>query len=222
VEISPMDFNARTRLIKRLTEMGEVDKAIHEYIKLADVQYRLAQLDHARSTYENAFRLAQQTNADPSWSVRILKQMADIDLQRLDWKQALRVYEQLRSLIPEDELTRTRLVELNVRLGRRNQAAAELDNFVSYLSGKAKHGTAVAYLEQLVGENEEMTFARSKLAEYYAQLGRNDEAIEQWDRVAEIMVVQGNIERAKEVIRAILLLNPPNADQYRAALQRLG
>ena len=37
VEISPMDFNARTRLIKRLTEMGEVDKAIHEHIKLADV-----------------------------------------------------------------------------------------------------------------------------------------------------------------------------------------
>ncbi len=222
VEISPMDFNARTRLIKRLTEMGEVDKAIHEYIKLADVQYRLAQLEHARSTYEDAFRLAQKTNADVSWSVRILRQMADIDLQRLDWKQALRVYEQLRTLIPEDELTRTRLIELNVRLGRRNNAAAELDHFISYLSGKAKHGTATAYLEKLVEENEDMAFARSKLAEFYSKLGRNAEAIEEWDKVAEMMVVQGNIERAKEVIRAILLLNPPNVDQYRAALQRLG
>jgi len=67
-----------------------------------------------------------------------------------------------------------------------------------------------------------MAFARSQLAEYYSKLGRNEESIEQWDKVAEIMVVQGNIERAKEVIRAILLLNPPNADQYRAALQRLG
>jgi len=222
VEISPMDFNARTRLIKRLTEMGEVDKAIHEYIKLADVQYRLAQLEHARSTYENAFRLAQQTNADVSWSVRILKQMADIDLQRLDWKQALRVYEQLRTLTPEDDLTRTRLIELNVRLGRRNQAAVELDNFMSYLSGKTKHASAIDYLERLLKDNEDMTFVRSKLAEYYSKLGRIEEAIEQWDKVAETMVVQGNIERAKEVIRAILLLNPPNADQYRAALQQLG
>jgi tetratricopeptide (TPR) repeat protein len=222
VEISPMDFNARTRLIKRLTEMGEVDKAIHEYIKLADVQYRLAQLDHSRSTYENAFRLAQQTNADVSWSVRILRQMADIDLQRLDWKQALRVYEQLRTLIPEDELTRTRLIELNVRLGRQKQAAAELDNFISYLSGKAKHGTAAAYLEKLAEENEEMAFARSKMADYLAKLGRVEESIEQWDKVAEIMVVRGDFEKAKEAIRAILLLNPPNADQYRAALQRLG
>ena len=148
--------------------------------------------------------------------------MADIDLQRLDWKQALRVYEQLRTLIPEDELTRTRLIELNVRLGRQNQAAAELDNFISYLSGKAKQGTAAAYLEKFAEENEEMVFVRSKLADFLSKLGRVEEAIEQWDKVAEIFVVKGDFEKAKEAIRAILLLNPPNADQYRAALQRLG
>lgn len=222
VEISPMDFGVRKRLIQRLIDLGEVDKAIHEYIKLADVQYRLAQLDLARSTYESALRVAQQTKADNTWSVRILKQMADIDLQRLDWRQALRVYEQLRTVSPEDELTRTRLIELNVRLGQRNQAEVELNNFISFLSGNAKHGTAVAYLEKLVEENEDMAFARNKLAEAYQQLGRSQDAIAQWDKVAELMVVQGNIERAKEVIRAILLLNPPNAEQYRAALQRLG
>lgn len=222
VEIAPMDFNARSRLIRRLTAIGEVDNAIHEYIKLADVQYRLAQLDQARATYEKALRLAQQNKADLSWSVRILRQMADIDIQRLDWRKALRVYEQLRTLSPDDELTRTRLIELNVRLGQRNQAAVELDNFTSYLSGNAKQQSALAYLEKLVQENEEMAFARSKLAETYQQMGNTQAAINQWDKVAEIMVVQGNTERAKEVIRAILLLNPPNADQYRAALQQLG
>ncbi|HKJ27961.1 MAG TPA: tetratricopeptide repeat protein [Anaerolineales bacterium] len=222
VEISPMDFKVRKHLIQRLIDLGEVDKAIHEYIKLADVQYRLAQLDLARGTYESALRVAQQTKADESWSVRILKQMADIDLQRLDWRQALRVYEQLRTISPEDELTRTRLIELNVRLGQRNQAEVELSNFISHLSANAKHGTAVAYLEKLVEENKEMAFARNKLAEVYQQQGRTEEAIAQWDKVAEILVVKGNIERAKEVIRAILVLNPPNADQYRAALQRLG
>jgi tetratricopeptide (TPR) repeat protein len=222
VEISPMDFNARSRLIRRLSATGEVDNAIHEYIKLADVQYRLAQLDQARSTYEKALRMAQQNKADLSWSVRILKQMADIDIQRLDWRQALRVYEQLRTLSPDDELTRTRLIELNVRMGQRNQAAVELDNFISYLSGKARQSTALAYLENLVTENEEMGFARSKLAETYQKMGRVQDAVDEWDKVAELMVVEGNIERAKEVIRAILLLNPPNADQYRAALQQLG
>ena len=79
-----------------------------------------------------------------------------------------------------------------------------------------------AYLEKFVEENEEMVFARSKLADFLAKLGRVEESIEQWDKVAEIMVVKGDFERAKEAIRAILLLNPPNVDQYRAALQRLG
>ncbi len=222
VDISPMDFNARTRLIKRLTDLGEVDQAIHEYIKLADVQYRLAQLDLARGTYEKALRLAQQTNADASWSPRILKQMADIDLQRLDWRQALRVYEQLRTISPDDEITRTRMIELNVRLGQNNQAAAELDKYLSFLLDRAKPEAAITYLEGLVEENEEMAFARNRLAELYQNSGRNQAAVDQWDKVAELMVVRGDLEKAKEAIRAILLLNPENADQYRAALQQLG
>ena len=129
---------------------------------------------------------------------------------------------QLRTATPDDEVTRTRLIELNVRLGQHNQAAVELDNYISYLSSRAQSDTALAYLEKLVEDNSEMAFARNKLAEQYQQQGRQDEAIEQWDKVAELMVVKGNIERAKEAIRAILLLNPPNADQYRAALQQLG
>jgi hypothetical protein len=40
--------------------------------------------------------------------------------------------------------------------------------------------------------------------------------------VAEMMVAQGKNEAAKEAIRAILVLKPPNADQYRKALQQLG
>jgi tetratricopeptide (TPR) repeat protein len=221
VEISPMDRSARNRLIRRLIEQGQVDQAIHEYIKLADVHYRLAQLDIARNTYENALRLAQQTNADSTWSARILKHMADIDMQRLDWRQAMRVYEQLRTLAPDDSDTRTRLIDLNVRLGQENQAAAELDNYLSYLAGKAQESKAVSFLEKLVGENAEVIFPRRRLAELYAQSNRYQESIAQWDKVAEAMVAAGNKEAAKEAIRAILVLNPPNAEQYRVALQKL-
>jgi tetratricopeptide (TPR) repeat protein len=222
VDIAPMDFNARKRLIDRLSSQGEIDKAIHEYIKLADVHYRLAQLDQARNTYENALRLAQQTNADPSWSTRILKHMADIDMQRLDWRQALRVYEQLRTLSPSDEVARKRLIELNVNLGKSGQAATELENYISHLASIAKESDAVLFLESLIADNEDLALARVRLAELYQQVGRNSDAIGQWDKVAEIMVARGEMERAKEAVRAILVLNPPNAEQYRMALQKLG
>ena len=222
VDISPMDQVARNKLIQRLTEQGQIDQAIHEYIKLADVHYRLARLDEARSTYERALRLAQQTNADTSWSTRILKHMADIDLQRLDWRQALRVYEQLRTSAPDDEDTRMRLIEMNVRLGKENQGIVELDNFLSYLIGKAMEDQVLAFLEKLVGENENMIFARKRLAEFFQQNAQVEKSIEQWDKVAELLIAKGNKEEAKEAIRAILILKPPNAEQYRAALQKLG
>ncbi len=217
-----MDYKARRYLIQRLVETGDVEEAVHENIKLGDVQYRLAQLDMARKTYEDALRLAQKVNAEESWAIRILKQMADIDLQRLDWRQALRVFEQLRKLDPDEQSHRSQLVELNVRLGQNNQADTELQNYINYLSNRSEMDTAVKFLEKFVEENDQIAFARDKLADCYRQVGRNAEAIEQWDKVAEMMVVQGNLERAKEVIRAILILNPPNAEQYRAALQQLG
>jgi len=222
VELSPMDYKARRYLIQRLVETGDTEEAVHENIKLGDVQYRLAQLDMARKTYEDALRLAQKVNADESWAIRILKQMADIDLQRLDWRQALRVFEQLRKLDPDEQSHRSQLVELNVRLGQNNQAEGELENYINYLSTRSELDTSVEFLEKFVEANDGIAFARDQLAECYEKVGRNAEAIEQWDKVAEILVVQGNLERAKEVIRAILLLNPPNADQYRAALQQLG
>lgn len=222
VEISPLDQVARNKLIQRLTEQGQVDQAIHEYIKLADVHYRLARLKEARSTYESALRLAQQTNADTSWSTRILKHMADIDLQRLDWRQALRVYEQLRTLAPDDEDTRMRLIDINVRLGQENQGIVELDNFLSYLIGKAMEDQLLAFLEKLVGENEDMIFARKRLAEFFQQNAQVEKSIAQWDKMAELLIAKGNKEEAKEAIRAILLLKPPNAEQYRVALKKLG
>ncbi|MEJ2488118.1 MAG: hypothetical protein P8Y68_20560 [Anaerolineales bacterium] len=119
-------------------------------------------------------------------------------------------------------MTRTRLIELNVRLNQNNQAAVELENFLSYLGSKSRNDDIVSFLEKLVADHEDMAFARDKLAEEYQKLGKNEAAIEHWDKVAEMMVVQGTIERAKEIIRGILLMNPPNADQYRAALQQLG
>jgi tetratricopeptide (TPR) repeat protein len=221
VEIAPLDMGARNRLIKTLIDQGEVDVAITEYLNLADAHYRLAQLDTARTTYENALRLAQQANADPSWGKRILHYMADIDLQRLDWRQALRVYEQLRTLGPDDEVARKNLVELNMRLGQETQATAELDNYLNFLSGKAQDQQAVAFLEKIAEENPEFAFVQRRLAQAYQQASRTEDAIKHWDKMAELMVQKGDTESAKEAIRAILVLNPPNVEQYRAVLQKL-
>jgi tetratricopeptide (TPR) repeat protein len=153
IRAAPMDLDARNRLIEQLLASGQVVEAVREYVGLADVYYDLADLDRARKAYGEALRIAHQSNLAPPIKVQILHQMADIDLQRLDWRQALRVYEQIRDLEPGDQRSRTELVQLNIRLGQESQAMAELKNYLSYLSGLHQTDQAISFVEALVSEN---------------------------------------------------------------------
>ena len=220
-ELAPMDLNARTRLIDQLIARGKVDDAINEYLEVADIYYRLAELDMARKTYTNALHVVQQANADRSWNVHILQRMADIDMQRLDWKQATRVFEQIRTLRPDDSGVRKNLIDLNLRLAQQPQAIAELEKYLSYLNTNGKSEQSIPFLEELVNENEDRIILRRALAEQYKQVGRTEEAIAQLDAVGEILVEDGKKEEAANTIQQILLMNPPNAEDYRKLLIQL-
>ena len=221
IELAPMDLNARTRLIDQLIARGEVDEAINEYLEVADIYYRLAELDMARKTYTNALRVVQQANADRSWNVHILQRMADIDMQRLDWKQAMRVFEQIRTLRPDDVSVRKSLIDLNLRLAQQPQAVAELENYLSYLNTNGKGNQIIPFLEELVNENEDRIILRRTLAEQYKQTGQIKAAIGQLDAIGEILVEQGKMDEAVNTVQQILLMNPPNAEQYQKLLRQL-
>ena len=221
IECSPMDMSARTRIIDLLLARGEVDDAINEYLELADIYYRLAELDMARKTYTTALRVVQQANADRAWNVHILQRMADIDMQRLDWKQAIRVFEQIRTLRPDDQEVRRKLIDLNLRLAQHNQAKAELESYLSYLESNGRGQVAIDFMEGLVKENEDQILLRRTLADLYMHAKQADKAIEQLDTIGEILMEAGKSAEAAEVIRQILLLNPPNADDYRQVLQQI-
>lgn len=221
IELAPMDLAARSRLIDQLVARGQINDAVNEYLDLADIYYRLAELDTARKTYTTALRLVQQANADRSWNVHILQRMADIDMQRLDWKQALRVFEQIRTLRPEDKVVRKNLVELNLRMARSEQALAELENYLTYLESNRKSADAIAFLEDLLVENVNQPALRRALAGLYQQAGRIKDAIIQLDALGEYLLDKGDRDGAIAAINQILVLNPPNADAYRTLLAQI-
>ena len=162
VQVAPMDLSARSQLIDQLAARGQVDDAISEYIDLADIYYRLAELDMARKTFTTALRLAQQGGADRVWSVKLLQRMADIDMQHLDWRQALRVFEQLRTLEPDDISVRKNLIDLNMRLDQKLEAVAELENLMAHLDGAGRRGEAIPFLEELVDENPQQAIPETR------------------------------------------------------------
>jgi tetratricopeptide (TPR) repeat protein len=221
IQLAPMNMGARKKLIDQLVARGQIDDAIREYLELADTYYRLAELDLARKTYTTALRVVQQANADRNWNVHILQRMVDIDMQRLDWKQAIRVYEQIRTLRPDDEAARKNLIELSLRLGQTTQANAEIENYLTYLQSHGHADQGIKFVEGLLQERPEDALLRRALAQLYHQAGRSDEAVAQLDSLAETMLGAGQKQEAMVIINQILLMGPPNAEQYRQLLMQL-
>ena len=221
VEVAPMDLSARSRLIDQLAASGQVDDAMAEYIELADIYYRLAELEMARKTFTTALSLAQRGGADRTWSVKLLQRMADIDLQHLDWRQAMRVFEQLRTLEPEDISVRKNLIELNLHLAQQTQAIAELGDLLTYLDGAGRRADAIPLLEELVNDNPQQNFLRRALAEEYRQAKRIKDAVTQLDTLGESLLTAGDRDGAIHVIETIIAMNPQNQAKYQLLLEKL-
>lgn len=221
VDLAPADLNARKELIDQLVVFGQIEEAIDEYMQLAEVYYSLADLGMARKTYTETLRKAQQSNLNRPLRVKILARMADIDMQSLDWRQALRIFDQIRTLQPNDEEAWHNLVELNYRLGQEQQALAELDHYIAHLSSNNQDDKALEFLENLTTEYPDRIPVRRRLADLFKQLGRNEDAVNQLDAIGDLLLNQGDRPGALQTVEMILALDPPNKADYEKLLEQL-
>jgi predicted Zn-dependent protease len=147
--------------------------------------------------------------------------MADIDMQHLDWRQALRLFEQIRTLHPEEVPVRKNLVDLNLRLVQPKQALAELDNYLAYLDSRGLRAEAIPFLEGLARENPGQAILQSYLADEYARTGWVKEAIAQLDVLGENLLQAGDRAGAIRTVEKIMAMNPLNLEDYKRLLQKL-
>jgi tetratricopeptide (TPR) repeat protein len=219
--VVPMDLVVRSRLIEALNSQGRVEEAIEQYIELAEIYYRLAELDMARQTYASALKLAQQSKVGRDLSLQILNRIADIDMQRLDLRQAVRVYEQIRTLMPEDENARFQLVSLNYRMSQDSAALSEADGYVALLENSGRRNKAIEFLQGIIADRPERLDIHKRLADVFVRSGNITEAIEQLDIIADALMVAGNRNGAMTMLNAIIAFNPPNVNEYRNALAKM-
>lgn len=220
-EFAPMDLSIRNKLIELLSNSNQIDEAIREYLEIGEIYYRLSELDNARQSYLLALRLAQQSRTNRKWAVQILTKIADIDMQRLDWRQALRIFEQLRALQPEDKAARLQLIDINFRLGQLRTALKEIDDFVRILEEKQKTKEAVQFLNELIKEHPEEIEIRKRLMDAFIRYGHTSKAIKQMDEMADRLLEKDDRRGAIEMVEAIIAMNPPNSNQYRQLLQQI-
>lgn len=221
VELMPLELEPRLSLIEQLVAMDQIEEALTEYLDFAEIYYRMADLERARATYEEAMTLAQQSNVDVAWRIRILHRIADINQQSLEWRQALRIYEQIRLLKPDDDKARLNLVDLHFRLGQQDKALAELDNYCLQLHKKGRDDALVIFLENLVREDPDRVVVRHRLAKQYHNMDRTEDAIAQLDAVVDVLEENDVLEGAIQVLQAIIALKPDNVSEYQNRLKLL-
>jgi tetratricopeptide (TPR) repeat protein len=221
LQVSPMDLAVHERLIKLLESQDKVEEALEEYMELADIYYRLAELEKARQTYMTSLKLAQKSINNRTWGVEILLKVADIDLQRLNLRQAVRIYEQIRNIQPDDPAIRSQMVLLNIRLGQDAAALSEVDAFISLLESAGRRKEAIDFINDLLVEQGSNLDLRRRLADLYAHEGRTAEAVAQLDAVAEVYMDNGKMMEAINMMETIIALKPANVNDYRTALEEL-
>lgn len=221
LELAPLELDPRERLINILISQGMVNKAIDQYIQLADVHYNLAGLDEARVAYSKALEYARESNVEDSWETDILHYQADIELQCLEWQKAMQYFKEIRRVKPEDEKARTAIIETLYKLDRHKEALSELDDYLNFSKGGQNLTKAVDFLKDFVHENPDQPSLRIRLAQLYNQVGRKDDAIKQYDTLGEILLEAGDRDGAIKVVETILRLKPDEVKGYRRLLEKI-
>ncbi len=221
VDLSPMDLEARSSLIDQLITRGTSDEAVEEYIKLAEVYYSLADLTNSRKSYAKGLRLAQISDLDITWQVRVLHRIADIDIQSLDWRQAANIYQEICKIKPDDQKAYASLLDLNFRLGESDQAIKELDKFISYMNSNNRVTGAIQFLEKQIEERPQQAALRRRLGEEYFIVGNLDQGVNHLDVTREILMETGDRVGAMAAVQRIIEFNPPDVARYQQMLERL-
>lgn len=221
VRANPIDVATRKQMIDLLAQQDRVEDAIKQDLELAELFKHMAQLDSARETLLAALMLSQRGRIDPKWAIQILEMMGDIDLSRLDVRQALEDFEQICELDPENEPARAHVIDLNLRLGQEKQAAEALDIHLDQLVKAGRGQDALTTIEDLAREYPGKQALHSRLAEAYRAAGRKADAIAQYDALGEIQLDAGQVQEAIQTIQIIIDLDPPNIEDYEELIRNI-
>jgi len=221
LQAAPMDVKSRSRTIDLLLTDGKTDEALQEYVALAESYYQSAQLDKALEAYREALKLAPQAREPRRWQPRLLHRMGDIHLQRGEWRHAIQVYGQIKSLAPEDERARFYLVDLHLRMRQTPQAIHELDALLSVYRDRGEPQKERSLLEELATQWPDEVPLRNRLAQTYLNQGETKKAVTELDNLGELQLRAGQKQQAAETIRLLISLAPDEAESYQRLLEQI-
>jgi tetratricopeptide (TPR) repeat protein len=221
LRLAPMDVNIRNRLIEMLVSYGQIDRALEQYLALADTYYQLASPEKAREKYLEALALAPRGTTGRLWTSQIMHKLGELDLERGDWRRALQTYEQIKKIDPSDEKARLNLVELYYKV-QPQRALQEVDELLKAYRADGKAKRLVPFIEEQVRAHPKDIGLRARAAQICIESGLKNEGITHLNMLGELQLNAGMTQQAIATIRAIIALNPPNVQAYQKLLAQIG
>jgi tetratricopeptide (TPR) repeat protein len=221
VSLMPMDMDLRKLLIDNLKTMGQSEDAIRENLQIADIYIQLAEFEKASQICQETMRLCQSTKGSRRLEAEILRRIADIDTQRLDWKQALHNYELVKSIQPDDEKTRKAIVDIHFHQGQVDNAITEARDFMLELINAGQSTRAAGFIQMLCREYPDKPGLKALAGEESPASTDKTRAIEALNTVGEELMNKGDINGAIDIIEQILAMDPPNLSEYKSLLDQL-
>lgn len=221
IELAPMDLTVRRHLIEQLILNGQSLKALNQYLELGEIYYNLANIDEARKIYAEAIKLAQLPGVDDSAKIKLYQRQADLFMQNLEWRNALKCFEQILAIDPGEENAAYNLVALQLQTNQDAKALSAAEKYLSYLYQQNKLNDAMSFINSLIQEFPNQPALKIKLAEVYEKKGQVQEAVTQYDAAGDIYLSRGDRDSAIKAVEAIINLNPEKAADYKKLLNQL-
>jgi tetratricopeptide (TPR) repeat protein len=185
LEYAPTDIPTRRQLVELLLKSQQLERAVDHAIAMGETYYGLAQVDMARTAYVEALKITAQLPDGQQWRPNLLRRIADIDMQRLDWKEAIAAYSELIKLDPTDESAATTLIDLFFKIERPDLAVGWLDQFLIRLVREGKGVRVLPFLEQLVEQRPNELGLVDRLVRLLLKQERKAEALKLLDELGE-------------------------------------
>lgn len=221
LKINPMDITLRKKLIELLTEQNRITDALEHYMALAGNYEVYANFDEMRKVYFDALRISSKIPNSNERNIEILNKIADIDMQRLDWHRAQRVYEQIKTLAPNDADVRSNLIGVYYRLGQVDAAENEIEDFISVMRNSRQYEKGIEFLLSLIEEWPQKYNQREMLAELYLRMGRRENALDEYNTVASAYLDENDTDNTIRILQRMMTIDPEHGGEYQLVVNRL-
>ncbi len=231
VEDSPHDWNAKNVLGDLYARAGQVEKAIAQFIEVADALSDEGQAAKAAALYKKILKLkpdhehalmqvsetlaGQRLYADARAHLNTLIQLRT---QRGDTRGALQAKVRLGSLDPEDYEGRMTAAQARIEMGDVGGALGDIKEIAGELAGKERWAEAIDVLQQAAKLNADDDEIREKFLELYQSSGDYAHAreyattVEQFRAIAAAYDAQGQADEALATLRQASAHNPFDND----------